>query len=531
MHTAPRGQVLVITAAAMIVLLGVAALVLDVGLGWMLRRHEQNAADPAAIAAARHLIDSSGNPVPYPLSASVRDAMRADACFYAKQNGFFVGDDAQCSAAGPDLRVYSPPISGRFSGQQYHVQVLITSRYPSFFGRVFGRSENTVTTGATAANLVGSANSNSLVALKTECTAGAAGEVSGGGEVIIKPATGVTAPGGYVYVNSKCGASSDDICENGGGVGVGGLHISGELTTPFANVVGACTYQGSPPNGLYCYPSTATACLDEGAVPLADPLADMPEPPLSLMPYGTCPNGVTLTATSTGCVLRATGPNKCPIDDPLNPGGVICRLAPGVYPGGFDIGGKVRLELEPGMYILAGGGIKQASDAEITAVIGSGGVDARIMIFSTDGPNCATIPAQCQGDITVTAQGAFSAKAINTTTCQAISAAGGPNVCPWRGILLWQDGTASNPSKPISLGGQAELQLAGTIYAPKAAVTISGGSSTSGCQDIDGDGQPDGVCLALQIISWTWKITGGGLLEMPYDPSEIYPIMRRGLVD
>ena len=55
MTPAPRGQVLIIGAVAMAVLLGIAALVIDLGFSWMLRRQEQNAVDPAAVAAARYL--------------------------------------------------------------------------------------------------------------------------------------------------------------------------------------------------------------------------------------------------------------------------------------------------------------------------------------------------------------------------------------------------------------------------------------------------------------------------------------------
>ena len=63
----PRGQVLLITAFSMIVLIGITALVIDLGVSWMLRRQEQNAADPAAIAAARYIQDGD--------SAATRAAM------------------------------------------------------------------------------------------------------------------------------------------------------------------------------------------------------------------------------------------------------------------------------------------------------------------------------------------------------------------------------------------------------------------------------------------------------------------------
>ena len=53
-----RGQILIVTALAMIVLLGIGAIVVDLGMSWMLHRQEQNAADPGAIAAARWLRDA-----------------------------------------------------------------------------------------------------------------------------------------------------------------------------------------------------------------------------------------------------------------------------------------------------------------------------------------------------------------------------------------------------------------------------------------------------------------------------------------
>ena len=144
------------------------------------------------------------------------------------------------------------------------------------------------------------------------------------------------------------------------------------------------------------------------------------------------------------------------------------------------------------------------------------------MIFSTDGPGCPTIGAQCQDSITFTAQQAFRAKALNSATCGLVS----PQACPWKGILLWQDGSASNPDAPVTLGGQSSTVLAGTIYAPMANVTINGGSSTTGCTAGPSEG-----CLAIQIISYTWKIDGGGLVEMPYDPAELYQFPSRGLID
>ena len=506
-----RGQIVVVTAAAMIVVLGIAALVVDLGFSWMLRRQEQNAADPAAIAAARWLRDPvSGDLIP---PGTVQTELDAEGCFYAQMNGFFEGD-ANCATAlgADDLRVISPPISGDYMSRGGFVQVIIREEHPAFFGRIFGQSTAIVTTSAVAANTTADSNSASLVALQTTCVGGSSADVDGGGTVRIFPVNPGD-DGGYVHVNSPCGSSNDNVCQNG--VGSSALSISGTLRAPMTYVNGSCTYNGSGASGLKCEPSTVTACLDETALALGDPLANLPEPNLADFPNGVCPNGDPSTPTSTTpCRLAKTGPNKCPTEP-------ICTLTPGVYYGGFNVGANVSVHLEPGMYILAGGGISLSGSSSIEAVTSPSGVDARVMIFSTDGPACPTIAIQCQGAITFTANQAFRAKALDSATCGAVS----PQACPWRGILLWQDGTASHPGFTVKLGGQASTVLAGTIYAPKAEVQITGGTSTTGCT-----GTSLG-CLSIQIISWRWKIAGGGLVEMPYDPSEIYQFPQRGLVD
>ena len=76
------GQIIVVFAAGLIVLLLIGALLVDVGFVWLIHRQEQNAADPGAIAAARY-IKAETDPV-------VRmTKMREAACFYARENGFF----------------------------------------------------------------------------------------------------------------------------------------------------------------------------------------------------------------------------------------------------------------------------------------------------------------------------------------------------------------------------------------------------------------------------------------------------------
>ena len=65
------------TAAAMFTLIAVAAVVVDLGMSWMLHRDQQNTVDPGAVAAARFIPD--GN----------KAKMDEVACRYAVENGFF----------------------------------------------------------------------------------------------------------------------------------------------------------------------------------------------------------------------------------------------------------------------------------------------------------------------------------------------------------------------------------------------------------------------------------------------------------
>ena len=143
--TAP-GLSLIIVAFAMAALMGIGAIVVDLGLSWMLHRQEQNAADPASIAAAAYIEEGD--------TLATRTKMHTAACFYAQENGFFETDDVTCMAArtAGDLQVHWPPISGDFIGNNGMVQVIIRAEHPSFFGGIFGRELASVATGAVAAS-------------------------------------------------------------------------------------------------------------------------------------------------------------------------------------------------------------------------------------------------------------------------------------------------------------------------------------------------------------------------------------------
>ena len=261
-----RGQAMIIVAFSMIVLLGIGAIVVDLGLSWILRRQEQNAADPAAIAAARYI--EEGN------TAATRTKMHTAACFYAQQNGFFTTDDATCVAARDtgDLQVLWPPSgphADQFAGRPEMVLVVIRDQHPTFFGQMFNQDFASVATGAVAARETQSANSNSLVALDpTSC---GAGHIHGNGDITIEPVEnpdtpGVPFSGGYVQINSSCGGGTyDDACGNGSGAFHHGGNAGAELSAPHMYIHGTCQASGGS------VPTPVT----EGAPPIGDPLESL----------------------------------------------------------------------------------------------------------------------------------------------------------------------------------------------------------------------------------------------------------------
>jgi hypothetical protein len=524
-----RGQVLLITAFALVVLLAIAAIVVDLGMSWMLHRQEQNAADPGALAAAKWI-----NPV------VDQTKMKAEACFYAQQNGFFKGD-VNCVKAltvTGDLQVHSPPsstLSGDYRGFKGYVEVIINATHPSFFGQILGRPFASVKTAAVAANTPGNANSASLTALGHDCTNSngdnGISTVSGGAHLRIFPATASVPAGGYVQVNASCG-NTDDICANGSGTNA--LKISGTLSAtvkplpaPFVNVVGGCSYQGSGTPQPQCI-ATLAPCLDEGVIPLGDPLSQLPEPwpflnlPAPLCPWISGPVNLNGPSDSSPCTLKGGINGTCPLVSAV----YTCTMNPGVYYAGWDVQSNVRVVLKPGMYVFAGFGIKLSNGSSMATV---GGVDAngnpieaRITIFSTDyTAGCkANKPNFCEGAINIAAQGALDLKATNSTSCLQVS----PTICTWRGILLWQDGTVVNTPQDVTITGSSDLILSGTIYAPKSHVKISGANGSTGC------GFTPQFCLSIQIIALSWDINGNAAVDMPYDPAALFTFVQRGLV-
>jgi Flp pilus assembly protein TadG len=499
-----QGQMLVIFAGALVLILAIAALVVDLGFVFMLRRQEQNAADPGAVAAARYI------------PAKDTGQMWNAACFYAIQNGFAPkrsDTNALCPGAGTSdgsiLTVNYPPSSAaaEYAGDQGYVEVTVRRPHKSFFAGVIGMPTINVATAAVAANDTGTSGSSSLVSLKaTGCSTAKLHGGGGGGGVDIFPGAGVDpAAGGYIQVNSDCGAvlGSDDLCTSGPS---SALTIAGGtyLRSNKVYVQGACTISGG--GAVTIGPPTT---FDEQAAYVGDPLALLRPP---------SPTDLTLRQCPVGPTSSPSDPKKCNLPS------TDVTLDPGTYYGGWQIGNGTKLHLNPGIYVLAGGGISQTGG--ITEAVASG----RVLIYGTDSPACATggSPAvACQQEFDFTANTTLNLRGLDKNSpCLPYGSVG----CPYGGLLFWQDANASGAgtaNADVNIAGSGSLYVEGTIYTANGNVKITGNSLSTGCTP---DALGNTNCAAVQIIASTFDVGGGGILSMPYDPKQFYDLKLKGLV-
>ena len=539
--TRQQGQILVIFAGGLILLLAIAALVIDLGFAFALRRSEQNATDPGAIAAARWIRADPAGPN--------LQMMTEAACFYARLNGFFPSATSNAADSsgrpvspgcvpandpnGTTLVVNYPPSAsaGDFAGRSGFVEVIIASQHQSFLAGVIGLSRIGVAASAVAAFNAGDSNSNSLVALDPgDCQTAIVAGSGGSG-----PGLKVTVGGG-VHVNSNCGGPVDPpvagACLSSGSAALKVSGTNAALSSAAAiSVVGECSLNGS---GATITSNAGTPgagyVVNQGAVRIGDPLAQLVPPPIdATQPGQTCGGPTHLDATSKN---QGCGSGGVPWAGPActDNATITCvTLNPGVYYGGWNItsGQKVRLLLNPGIYIFAGGGIKQTGSA-IDAVTDSSGNPGHVLLYSTDNPaykaTCVatwSLSNTCQGPLSFTASTKVSAYGLDAATCTAI-----PSTCPYVGLFLWQDGNGSCPTWsnavsdcPVTIGGGTQMDIAGTIYAPDQLVNVDG----SGLGFSDGSAN-------VQVISWAWKFVGNSTINMPYDANMLYHFDQKGLV-
>ena len=103
------------------------------------------------------------------------------------------------------------------------------------------------------------------------------------------------------------------------------------------------------------------------------------------------------------------------------------------------------MTLNPGIYIIAGGGIRFIGSSQLTSLDGSG-VAAPVLIYNTDNPNapCPGLQYQCQDDLNLKADNLQIAGLRPDVPCPPVTTTGG---CPYGGMVIWDD-PEGDPGRP-----------------------------------------------------------------------------------
>jgi Flp pilus assembly protein TadG len=223
------GQTFLLVSVALVVLVGMAALAVDIGDLWTTRRLMQSAADAGAVAGADELA----------LGASSSDITTA-AKDAASHNGFADGSSRAGGADTVTVSVHNPPTAGPFAANTNAVEVNVSQTQNTYFMKVLGFQTVPVSTTAVAVTL-------------------------GSGSCIYsldRSASGAITVGGSASVNSGCGIY--DNSDSSSALSVSG---GGSITAPLIGVVGGTSISGG-----------GSTPLSTGIAQFGDPLAYIAAP-------------------------------------------------------------------------------------------------------------------------------------------------------------------------------------------------------------------------------------------------------------
>jgi len=485
-HDGERGQVLVLFAGGLVALLLVAALAFDIGSMLVNRRDEQNAADAAALAGARHILTD-----PVAAEAAAREI--------ALLNGY---DDADPNEV---VNVYIPPIQGRYVGLPGFIEVDIGSTRPSIFGGVIGKATWPTAAFAVATNSQNLTFPFSMLALNpTACKAIA---VSGGG---------------VVEANANIQSNSNGTGCAGDPVGfsrTGGATIDVNAPDATCRVVGEFQDQGSGP------PIDCTITQNSFALP--DPLRNLPAPtkPALAAPMVYAGTASPAPTPPKNCPGGSPAPNEaspqlCKIPASGGPNNIPWILYPGLYPGGLAVSQERTVYLMPGIYWIGGGGLDIGGDASIVTI--GTETDAKPDVTTAPCAQALTLADLCGGVMIYNSKlpaAPGGPLILNTSGARMkLAALDLPTTDPnhiYNHMVIFQDRTVTTA---VTLNGSASTTMVeGIVYVPGAQIKLNGNG---------------GTLVVDQVIADTFDIKGdGGTIKVLRGTGVDAVIVAAGLVD
>jgi hypothetical protein len=414
------GQVLVLTVLCMTILTGFLALAIDVGLLFRASRNMQIAADAAVIAGA----------LDYKYNNSATSAQAA-AVAAAAANGVTATGTCPISDMTKNyVCINIPPTYGPNAGSAGYVEALISQPNQTIFMGMI-RHSGLMDVGARAVAGSG-AGAGCLWAL-----------AKSGKDVSLTGSGSITAQNCNIYDDSS---ASNALTLTG----------SGSITAKSIGIVGNFSKTGS--GSLNPNPPTT------GIAVAADPLSSLSAPTIT---GGTC------TGTSAAC-------------NPSNTGSGNLAVSAGTYTSISNTGsGKVTLGA--GNYVITGD-LKNTGSGSLILGAGNYSIGGN---FNSTGSSSITLGAGLYtigGNLNLTGSGSLTGVGVSFYTQGSTAVTGSGNMdlaAPTsgaeNGILFFQSRTDSSA---MSLTGSGGDVMQGIVYAPDAALTLTGSGSFSASLDV-----------------------------------------------
>ena len=455
-----RGQALIMIALAVVGLFGFSALAIDGSRVFSDRRHAQNTADTAALAAALAKIRGDD----FKLAGEKR----------AESNGYITDADSTvevnlCNDATITTACQGIPTTGDFNQRDYanYIQVKITSVIPATFGRVVGRAQfSSVLTSIAYAGPVAPkplVDGNALAAMsKNEKDA-----IFGGGTMSLDVLhSGIFSNSTYTDANCSHGSMRT--------AGTGTFSVDTSIQVA----------------GSFCQGGISTV------VGPVNPTTSIDYPPLITIPI---PNFSCSGAPSPETVEMLAG-IKTITYHPGNYGNLIItgtdpvNFSPGNYcfSNGLSLNGPAVIANDA-QFLFTGGnfsinGGKFTCNNLLVHVNGGSGID-----FSGNGNIfCNTVTF-------VLSSGGVNWQGNNSNRMFA------PKGGDYKNVLLYMP---YPNNEAIKIKGNSTSEFTGSIIGVASPITVNGNNMTN--------------AIHSQIIGYTVNLDGNGTMVINYDPAEQY---------
>jgi len=297
-----EGSTLVITALGMVVILAFAGLAIDIGALRYAKHHLQSAADAAAVAGALEISACSGTSNCTALQNAAKSALTENGL----SGSAILTNCSGTAGGGLTIMVNNPPCTNGTSdpnnGKTNYVEVVASATQPTYFGRVFGIKNLSISARAEAMQ---TPNPNCIFAL----------DPTGGNAITVDLLSSMSSTCGIVDESSASNALS--------------CNLLAAISAPQISVVGGvqsflCSISPTPKTGV--------------AVPSpADPLANLPKP------------SVPACGTSTSSPYHGSASQ-------LSISGTAVLYPDKSYCGGIYLQPAANVTFMPGTYVLQSSG-------------------------------------------------------------------------------------------------------------------------------------------------------------------------------